>query len=221
MACAFVRVASIPAVPLTPIRGKFERSGMSVGSSPAHGGYMTHRIAAGFTFLRVAAALLAVTAMLAVGAAKAEPAFKMTSLALYQPNDVLVTRLGNDPAPFADYIKQIVAREAAVLANAGQHPGASGAIVVAIKPGQQSKVWIVMGLNGLPEPLLAQMKAEAESVAPVSVRLGPIAFAINFDVWGGGQSVTDATNPVPVPPEWLGGSGREVLPDGPLSRIWP
>ncbi len=221
MACAFVRLTPIPAVSLTPIRGMFERSGMNAGSSPAHGGYMTHRIAASFTFLRVTAALLAATAILAFGTAKAEPAFKMTSVALYQPNDVLVARLDCDTASLANYIKQIVAREVDVLANAGQYPGVSGAIVVAIKPGRQSKAWIVMGANGLPEPLLARMKAEAEAVAPVSVRVGPIAFAINFDVWGGGQSVTDAANPVPVPREWLGGNGHEVLPDGPLSRIWP
>ena len=182
---------------------------------------MAHRIAANFTFLRVAAALIAATAMFASGAAKAEPAFRMTSVALYQPNDVLVARLGSDTSSLANYIKQIVSREVNVFENAGQHAGVSGAIVVAIRAGQQSRAWIVMGANGLPEPLLARMKAEAESIPPVSVREGPIAFAISFDVWGGGQSVTDAANPLPVPHEWLGGSGHEVLPDGPLSRIWP
>ena len=147
--------------------------------------------------------------------------FAVKSLALYQPNDVLVARLGTDAAPLASYVKQIEARETALFANSTKHPGVSGAIVIAIKPGRQSRAWLVLGSSGVPASLALQVAAEAEAVFPVSVRLGPIAVAIMFDAWGGGQPVTDREHPAPVPPEWRGTSAREVIPDGPLARIWP
>jgi hypothetical protein len=158
--------------------------------------------------------------LLDVGVATAAEPFAVKKLVLYQPNEVLVARLGSDAGPLGGYIKQIEIRESTVFANAGQHPGTSGAIVVAVRPGKQSRAWIVLGSNSIPAALVSQIKAEAEAVLPVSVQRGPVAFAILFDAWGGGQPVTDAAHPIPVPPEWRG-SVPEMLPDGPLSRVWP
>jgi hypothetical protein len=155
-----------------------------------------------------------------VGVAIAAEPFAVKKVVLYQPNEVLVDRLGNDAGPFGNYIKQIEIREATVFANAGQHPGASGAIVVAIRPGKQSRAWIVLGSNSLPAALVSQIKAEAETVLPVSVQRGPVAFAVLFEAWGGGQPITDAAHPVPIPLEWRA-AAPEMLPDRPLSRVWP
>jgi len=162
-----------------------------------------------------------VICLLSSHAAIAAVPFVVKSLALYQPNDVLVARLGADAAPLGSYVKQIEARESALFASSTKHPGVSGAIVIAIKPGRQSRAWLVLGSSEIPASLALQVTTEAEVVFPVSVRLGPIAVAIMFDAWGGGQPVTDREHPAPLPLEWRRTSAREVIPDGPLARVWP
>lgn len=155
------------------------------------------------------------------GSASAAAPFAVSGLVLYQPNGMLVARLGNDVRPLGNYLKQIEMREAALFANAGPHRGVTGAIVIAIKPGRQSRAWLVLGPNVQLDPTPAHITAEAEGVPPLSVQAGPVAVAILFTAWGGGLPIIDAAHSAPIPLEWHGGAKLELVPDAVLARIWP
>ncbi|OYV40033.1 MAG: hypothetical protein B7Z81_02540 [Acidocella sp. 20-61-6] len=155
------------------------------------------------------------------GSTVAEPAFRATSVALYEPQTVLEARLGSTAA-FNAYIRQLADRLAAVFVAAPAGPGASAALVVGIKPGDQTRFWVVEHGDALSPALVTQIKAAAADVPAIPVRGGPIAFAILFNAWGGGPPVTDSAHPIPIPPAWLAGStGKEQVPDGVFARIWP
>ncbi len=68
----------------------------------------------------------------------------MKMIYLYQPNDVLLER-GLQVDALAAYTKRLVAKANAVLSAAGPTAGASGALVVALKPPARSKVWVMVG----------------------------------------------------------------------------
>jgi len=167
------------------------------------------------------ALVAAAVASLNPDAASAAAPFVVSGLVLYQPNNMLAFRIRNDARAFANYLGQVEARETALFAQAGPHRGVSGAIVIAIKPGGQSRAWLVLGPNVQLDPTPAHIKAEAEAVPPLPVQAGPIAVAILFKAWGGGLPVTDAAHPAPIPLEWAGAAAPEMVPDGPLARIWP
>jgi hypothetical protein len=63
----------------------------------------------------------------------------------------------------------------------------------------------------------------AEAVPPLKIHGGPIAFAIIFNLWGGGVPNTDAKHPVPSPKQWdqAAPKGDFEVPDGVFARIWP
>ncbi len=148
--------------------------------------------------------------------------FQMQSIVLYQPNSVLVARLGN-AAPLAAYIGQVEASVSAVIAAAPPQPGVTAAIVIGVKPGGQSRAWIVQPGDSLSPALVSQIESAAEGVLPVPVNGGPIAFAMIFNAWGCGPPITNATHQVPMPKEWLSGAptAPETVPDGVFARIWP
>ncbi len=167
------------------------------------------------------ALVAAAITLLKPDAALAAPPFVVSALVLYQLNSVLMVRLGNDVKPFGDYLRQIETREAALFANAGPHRGVSGAIVIVVKPGRQSRAWLVLGPNVQLDPTPAHITAEAESIPPLSVQARPVAVAILFKAWSGGLPVTDAAHPAPVPLEWAGAAAPGMVLDRLLARIWP
>ena len=85
-------------------------------------------------------------------------------------------------------------------------------------------MWLVLGDNELPQGLPQRLKSSIEGIAALPVYIGPVAFAITFDAWGGGKAVTTAEDPAPIPDEWRAansGPGPVVVPDGVLDVIWP
>jgi hypothetical protein len=150
------------------------------------------------------------------------PAFQVKGVVLYQPNSMLVARLGH-AAPLADYIQRIDVHLAPLFAAALPQPGVTLAVVVGVKPGLLSRSWVVAPDGSLPAPLIAQIQAAADAVAPVRAQNGPIAFAIMIDAWGGGAPITDAAHPVPMPQAWQNSAptAPELVPDGIFARIWP
>jgi len=131
--------------------------------------------------------------------------FRQVSIVLYQPDAVLKARLGDDAAPLAAYIRQIDRHAADVLDAAPQEHGFSAALVIVLKPGGKSRAWLVTQAKISPK-LRDGMRAAADSVPPLAVQGGPVAFAIIFDgLGGGGKPVVDATHPIPIPAEWREG----------------
>lgn len=172
----------------------------------------------------VAALLMVGLSGLAPGGLEAQalPPFKMTSVALYQPEEMIPVRFGGEVQPLADYIKSLRATAEATFSVAKRGPGATGAIVVALRPGPRSKVWLALGDNLLDDTLRQTLIRNLEAIPPVEVHGGPFAFNLNFEAWGGGKPVTTSDDPLAIAPEWREAkvSGGE-LPDAVLDVIWP
>jgi hypothetical protein len=158
----------------------------------------------------------AAVAVLPAGPARAAPVFAVQGVAFCQSNLLVLQRLGR-PAPFAAYVRNIETNLNAVFAAAPAQAGVSAAMVVAVKPGPQARAWLVDpagALGGLAPALIAA----ASAARPPAIRNGPVAFAVIFEAWGGGAPFPAG---FPMPAAWAGGDGTEVVPDGPLARIWP
>jgi hypothetical protein len=154
-------------------------------------------------------------------AAQALPPFTMTSLALYQPEEMLPIRFGGDVGPLADYVEALVAAADRTFAGAKRGTGVSGALVVALRPGRRSKVWLALGDNRLDDELRRALIAALEAVPPVEVHGGPFAFNLNFEAWGGGTPATSPESPLAIAPEWRGVKVSGVMPDAVLDVLWP
>jgi hypothetical protein len=159
----------------------------------------------------------------ASGARAAEPAatFTMVSIALYLPENAMVER-GPPVEPLVAYFKALVAAADAVLAAGPPQPGATGALVVALKPPARSRVWLMVGDVARTGAFTSALKGPLEAVPAPAVN-GYNAFAINFTAWGGGAPLPRSPMPLPIPDEWLKamtGDGG-VLPDSVLKVLWP
>ncbi len=148
-----------------------------------------------------------------------EPSFKIVSIALYQTDQDLLER-GASAEALDRYIKKIDAAASAVLNRDLVPQGVSGALVLGIKPGAKSRLWIVLGDDRRKSVLMILLKAEIEAIAAPSVKQ-PIALAIHFDAWGGGHRVAVGA----VPSEWAEASrkaGRALaVPDEIFASLWP
>jgi len=155
--------------------------------------------------------------------ARPSQGFVMTSVALYQPDAVLKERLG-DVAPLSSYLRELQSEAARVFVSVPKSSGVTGSIVVAVKPGGLSRFWLVLGSSRLPPGFEAALVARLAAVKSMSVKGGPVAVALNFDAWGGGQPILTGGEHVPIPNEWrtaMKGKPAGVLPDAPLQVLWP
>jgi len=145
----------------------------------------------------------------------AEP-YRTENIMLLQPDFVLQKRVPS-VSQFSEYIKAVQGAAAAALAKAPEAP-TSGQLVVAVRPGGESKVWLDFSL-ALPEPTASALREAVEAVPAFSAREGVVVFSLNSTLWGAAPS-----NRPPAPEEWQkameGQSGPEEI--GRLvERVWP
>ncbi len=145
----------------------------------------------------------------------AEP-FTNFNVVLLQPGDVLEERVASVDA-MAEYIKavQSAVREAVVASGSKQSVG--GFIVVAVRPGLQSKVWL--DFDTLVDlELQRQIAGKIQALPPFEARKGPVVFALKVGLWGGRESKRIA----PAPVEWKSAArGGERLEVGALvEKLW-
>ncbi len=118
------------------------------------------------------------------------------SIFLLQPDAVLRERVP-DVGALANYVKGI---DKAVSSAVQLHPeyhAAGGFIVLAVKPGEKSNVWL--DFKPALDPQAASLiQAAARSVHPPDVRNGIVVFAIRVGLWGG----TEPAATKPYPAEW-------------------
>ena len=90
------------------------------------------------------------------------PVFSMTSIVLYQPNEVLVERLG-DASGLASYTQALVAAASDAFANWPKQGPVQGSLVVAVKPSGATRVWPLYfdGSIGDAEGLALKQRLEA------------------------------------------------------------
>ncbi len=154
-------------------------------------------------FLALSFALL----LAAFNARAAEP-FTNFNVVLLQPSSVLEERVASVDG-MADYIKTVEAasREAVATSTAKQSVG--GYLVVAVRPGLQSRVWLDFDAL-LDLEIKKQLIAAVQAVKPFEARKGPVVFALKVAIWDGKPT----KRPAPLPSEWKraqqGGAPLEV-----------
>lgn len=142
--------------------------------------------------------------------------FETTNIVLYQPDDVLKQRLPG-AGHLAAYCKKI---QSALGEELGQVTTPDTLVVVtAVRPDKSSRVWL-MG-SGLEAQTQNALRQKLESIPPVEVQEGPIAFAICGTIAGG----PEFTEIPPLPSEWKKAAGAltppVLLPEAILDTVWP
>ena len=138
------------------------------------------------------------------------------NVVLLQPSKVLEARVTSVDA-MADYVKAVLAASREAVIASGAQQAVSGFIVVAIKPGGPSKVWL--DFDALVDlELRRQIVAKAQAVPPFEVKTGPVVFALKVATWGGKES----RRAVPLPLEWKkAASGKDPGEVSELvERVW-
>jgi len=160
--------------------------------------------------------LAAILLLLAAVAAPAAEPLTHFNVVLLQPSSVLEERVPSVDA-MADYIKavQAASREAVLASGARQSVG--GFIVVAVKPGLKSQVWLDFDtLTDL--EIQQQITDRVKAVKPFDATKGPVVFALKVATWGGKESRRTA----PLPSAWKQAmQGQAPVEVGDLvERIW-
>lgn len=118
------------------------------------------------------------------------------NIVLLQPSSVLEERVPNIDA-MAEYIKAIQAASRAAVIESEAKQATGGYIVVAVRPGQQSKVWLDFDTM-LDLQLRKQIITKVSALKPFEASKGPVVFALKVALWNGKEPKRNA----PLPPEW-------------------
>ncbi len=134
-------------------------------------------------------------ALAALCAQAAEPLTRF-NVVLLQPSAVLEERVPSVDA-MADYVKAVQAAASEAVVASGTKQAVSGFIVVAVRPGAQSRVWLDFDAL-LDLAARRQLVEKIQAVKPFEARNGPVVFALKVALWDGKESKRMA----PLPPEW-------------------
>lgn len=161
-------------------------------------------------FLAVLAAIL-----LSSAATAAEP-YKTGSIMLLQPDFVLEERVPSVDS-LSDYIKAVEAAAANALAGEEPH-AASGFLVLAVRPGRRSMVWVNFEPD-LPASIADKLRTAILAVPAFEARGGVVVFALNSSLWG-----APASQGFPNPDEWvqaMEGNSEPVEIGDLVDKVWP
>jgi hypothetical protein len=148
--------------------------------------------------------------------AYAAPPYHTESIVLLQPDFVLKERAPSVQS-LSEYIKAVQTAAAKALEGKEPHP-TSGFLVLAVRPGKQSMVWLDFR-PGLPAATAAELRASILQVPAFSAQKGVVVFALNASLWG-----APASQGFPNPTEW---SRAMEGHDGPMEigelveKVWP
>jgi hypothetical protein len=160
--------------------------------------------------------ILSICFLMAAACARAAEPITKFNVVLLQPGSVLEERVPSIDA-MAEYIRAVeaAAREAVVASGARQSVG--GFIVVAVRPGMRSNVWLDFDAL-LDLEIRRQISTRVKAAKPFEALKGPVVFALKVATWGG----KEPRRAVPSPPEWKDASpGGAPLEVGELvERLW-
>lgn len=140
-------------------------------------------------------ATVLLSAVLSVPAMASEP-YRRVNLVLLQPDAVLDKRVP-DVQALSRYIDAVSHAAKFSLAAEPVPAPAAGFLVVAVRPGGQSKVWLDF-TPALPTEMADRLRASAEAVTAVETREGVVVVAINAVLW----DATPSQAMTPSPREW-------------------
>ncbi|WP_157778725.1 hypothetical protein [Massilia violaceinigra] len=135
---------------------------------------------------------------------------------LLQPEQVIEARVSVEK--LAPYLKQVDAAASGTFNAAKGVPATGGFLVVAIRPGQQSKFWLDFN-PPLPPAVASGLIAAAQGVQPPPVNGGTVVLAMKYGVAGGKVPA----GPIPSPAEWATvakAAGKPLEIGDLVDRIW-
>ena len=161
--------------------------------------------------------LLAILASVLLSfAASAATPYRMENVMLLQPDFVLQERAPSVQS-LSEYIRAVQGAAAGALADEQPSP-ASGYLVLAVRPGAQSMVWLDFKPN-LPATTATKLRAAILAVPAFEARGGVVVFALNSSLWG-----SPVSQGFPNPAEWTKAmEGRsDPMEIGDLvDQVWP
>ena len=146
----------------------------------------------------------------------AEPITKH-GVVLLQSSKLLEERVASIDA-MAEYVRAVeAAARDGVLASPSKRP-AAGFIVVAVKPGERSRVWLDFDSSSNFQTS-REIVTKVGALKPFEARKGPVVFALKVGLWGASESKRVA----PSPSEWKAATqqaGRQLELDELVDNVW-
>lgn len=161
--------------------------------------------------------LVVLLAILFSGSAFAAKPYTMQGVVLLQPESVLRARV--KVADLSSYIQAVTDTAEKSLADTSKAVPTAGFIVIAVRPGGQSKVWLDFSPK-LPVAAAARLRFSLEKVPPFPVKEDVVVFALKSSFWGAAPTVRE----MPSPTEWneAAKSLKNPIEIGELvERAWP
>ena len=155
-------------------------------------------------------------AMLLSFSAAAAPPYHTESIVLLQPDFVLKERVPSVQS-LSEYVKAVQAAAGEALAGQEPHP-ACGYLVLAVRPGGQSMVWLDFKPS-LPADSANRLRAAVLRVPTFASRNGVVVFALNSSLWG-----SPTSQGFPNPAEWskaMEGSDEPMEIGDLVDKVWP
>ena len=156
--------------------------------------------------------------IVALGAGAAEP-YRMDGLTLLQPEATLRERVAGGAPAMQAYIEAVNAAATRIVADGETQRPSAGFIVLAVRPGGRSKVWLDFWPL-LPSQTEARLQPALEKVTPFETR-GLVVFAINTSLWGGAPPTNEKA---PRLNEWTRVTrerGRDITVETIVEALWP
>ena len=171
----------------------------------------------------------------AKGSSDEQKVFQVENIALLNSSSEFGLRAGSIQI-VAGYIKSIEAKLTSIVETefADKKTPQNGLVAVAIRPGGSSKLWVDVG-DKFNEDLTTKLEKSLADTGTPQVAGGPVAFTVNFQIWGG---VTKAEKekgagvaPPAIPASWKKAlkannkppeEGKKLkVPDDVLPLVWP
>ena len=148
----------------------------------------------------------------------AKDALHTFTILLLQPDFILQERVPDATALYR-YIKGIDDSVSDAIKTVPRFPSTSGYIVVAVKPGQKSNIWLDFQPKLKPQ-IASAIKTAARAVPPAPVTNGVVVLAMKVGLWGGPEPISMPLSP----PEWMEAAkkaGRPMEVGDLVETIWP
>jgi len=154
--------------------------------------------------------------LLTHGMAQASQPVTHLAVVLLQPGAVLEERVPSVDDMSA-YIKAVEAASAAAVIESGSTQAVGGYIVVAVRPGLKSNVWLDFDTL-LDLELKRRLAASVKAVQPFAASKGPVVFALKVALWSG----QPPKRALPLPQEWKGitQDGKALEVGDLVERVW-
>ncbi len=150
-------------------------------------------------------------------AAHAESAFQYYSITMLQTQQVFEERVSRIEI-VSSYLKEIVGSVTEVVNALPKGEPAKGFIVVALKPGHRSRIWLDFE-SPITEEVASGIQRASEKVSPPSVTGGVVLLAMKVGLWGSGPP----DRMVPQPEAWRAEAekaGGKIEMTELVERVW-